>query len=700
MRPFSHRIFRSLGQIVPALLFAASLGLRGADPTVARIWDETLLDAIRIDKPHPPVHARNLFSLSVVMYDAWAAYDPVARGYVYTNKHTALDSAAARRAAISQAAYRLLKSRFVNSVRAADTSAALDARMTGLGYDTNSVSEDPSTPAGLGNLIFHRVNDFFLTDGSRQQQAYADYPPSEGGYQTVNLPLLIGVPGTRASDVSHWQVLAVTDATTQNGIPTDSIQKFLGAHWRDVRPFALARSTVNGPWIDPGPPPQLGGDSLEAFRSNVVAVIRASSELTTEDGVQMDISPGAFGNASLGESRGTGHPLNPVTGLPYAPNMVKRGDFTRVLAEYWADGPHSETPPGHWNVIANRMRDHPDFHARLGGVGPELDPLEWDVKMYFALNAAVHDAACAAWTLKREYDGWRPMSAIRFMALVGQSSDPTDESSYSILGLPLVPGLIELTTAETLAPGGRHEGLYAPVFDEDPRRSRIGRVAIRTWRKPPLNPTNEVAGVGWIRGDDWWTYQARNFVTPAFPGYVSGHSTFSRAAAEVLAAMTGSPFFPGGLSTATFEANHFLRTEMGPSETITLQWATYFDAADQAGLSRIWGGIHAPCDDVPGRVAGAQAGRGAWAKALSYFGALSQEVVPARTALRRDGQQLVFTVDAIPGSFYRLQKASTLEDGFTSVVQEAVAGPGSTLTLTQPLNGSAGYFRVVRTTTP
>ena len=689
-----------LASWVSAGLLLAGGSSVSADPSIARVWDEVLLDAIRIDLPNPPVHARNLFSLSVVMYDAWAAYDPTARGYVYTNKHTAPDLAEARRAAISQAAYRLLKSRFVNAVRAADTAAALDARMTGLGYATNNVSEDPSTPSGLGNLIFRRVNDFFLADGSRQQQGYADRPFADGGYFSINLPLLIGVPGTLATDVSRWQVLAVTDATTQNGIPTDSIQKFVGAHWRDVRPFALARSTANGPWIDPGPPPQLGGDSLEAFRTNVVAVIRASSELSTEDGEQMDISPGRFGNTPLGEYRGVGHPLNPVTGLPYAPNVVKRGDFTRVLAEYWADGPHSETPPGHWNVIANKMRDHPAFRARLGGVGPELDPLEWDVKMYFALNAAVHDAACVAWTLKREYDGWRPMSAIRFMALVGQSSDPSDKASYSILGLPLIPGLIELTTAETLAPGGRHEGLYTPVFTDDPTRSRIGRVAIRSWRKPPLNPTNEIAGVGWIRGDDWWTYQARTFVTPAFPGYVSGHSTFSRAAAEVLASMTGSPFFPGGLSSATFEANRYLRTEMGPSETITLQWATYFDAADQAGLSRTWGGIHAPCDDTPGRVAGAHAGRGAWAKARSHFGPPSVAVSGARAVVRKEAEQLVFTVEAEPGAFYRLQKSATLDGAYSDVVQEAIAGPGTTLTLTQPLNGSAGYFRVLKAAAP
>ena len=58
------------------------------------------------------------------------------------------------------------------------------------------------------------------------------------------------------------------------------------------------------------------------------------------------------------------------------------------------------------------------------GAGPLLDALEWDVKMYFLLNAALHDAAVAAWSCKREYDYIRPISSIRYMGLKGQSSDP------------------------------------------------------------------------------------------------------------------------------------------------------------------------------------------------------------------------------------------------------------------------------------
>ena len=86
-----------------------------------------------------------------------------------------------------------------------------------------------------------------------------------------------------------------------------------------------------------------------------------------------------------------------MTGQPYVPNVVNLGDFTRALTEFWADGPKSETPPGHWNVVANAVSDSPGFELRIGDAGPEVDRLEWDVKLYFALNGAVHDAAVAAW---------------------------------------------------------------------------------------------------------------------------------------------------------------------------------------------------------------------------------------------------------------------------------------------------------------
>jgi len=117
---------------------------------------------------------------------------------------------------------------------------------------------------------------------------------------------------------------------------------------------------------------------------------------------------------------------------------------------------------------------------------------------------------------------------------------------------------------------------------------------------------------------DWVPFQLPTFVTPAFAGYVSGHSTFSRAAAEVMTAFTGTPYFPGGISMWTVPAGE-LQVESGPTQDVTLQWASYYDAADQAGISRLFGGIHISADDLEGRKIGSQVGSAVWELARRHF---------------------------------------------------------------------------------
>jgi hypothetical protein len=588
--------------------------------SVARMWNEEALSAIRIDRPHPPVHARNLFHLSVAMYDAWAAYDSLAVGYLYHEKHATADPHAARNTAISYAAYRLLRERYALSKNASRTLEALDVRMAALGYDPRNTSTDPSQPAGVGNRVAERVAYFTGNDGSYQERNYQDLPPELGGYIPVNAPLLTQASGTWAVDPNHWQPLAFTNALSQNNLPAELTQQFLGSQWLGVRPFALVRADPAKPWIDPGAPPHLLGNGDAQYRDEVVDLIRRSRELSADDDVVVDISPGVLGANRLGANDGSGHPLNPVTGQPYASNRVKRSDFARVLAEFWADGPDSETPPGHWNAIANRVCDHPGSSKRLGGTGALLDNLEWDVKLYFALNSALHDAACAAWSLKRCYDGWRPIEAIRFMGQRGQSSDPND-LTYDPAGLPLVPGLIEKVTFATSAARGRHAGIP------------IGSIAIYTWPGPPADPLTQRSAARWIPAIDWLPYQKRTFVSPSFPGFVSGHSTFSRAAAEVLVRFTGDDYFPGGLGTFVAPQDSFLHIERGPSETVELQWARYQDASDQASISRVRGGIHISADDFAGRINGSAIGGAAYALAHQYFvpepGAAATGVVAA-----------------------------------------------------------------------
>ncbi len=580
-----------------------------ADPgwSVPRRWDEVTLDAIRRALPAPTVHARNLFHVSAAMWDAWAAYDPRASGYFIHEKHTAGDIEAARNEAISYAAYGVLEHRYQDSVGRTDSLLEFNRLMEELCYPIDVTTTEGDSPAALGNRVAAAVIEYGLGDGSNEAGGYAS------DYQPVNPPLAVAASGPdEMKDPNRWQPLQLEQAISQNGIPIDdAVQQFIGPHWGRVAGFALLDAGAEGLPMDPGPPPRLGDPvSDQAYKDAAVEVIRISSELDPGAGVMLDISPGTIGANPLGTNDGHGHPVDPETGEPYAPDIVNLGDYGRTLAEFWADGPHSETPPGHWNVIANEVSDAPGFELRIGGTGPAVDRLEWDVKLYFALNGAVHDAAVAAWGAKGYYDSVRPISMIRYMGGLGQSSDP-DAPAYDPEGLPLVPGLIEVITRKTTAPGERHEALAG----------HEGEIAIYAWAGTPADPQTQTSGAAWILATEWVPYQQPTFVTPAFASYVSGHSTFSRSAAEVLTAITGSEYFPGGLSGWTIPAGS-LDFESGPMHDVTLQWATYFDAADQAGISRLYGGIHIAADDFAGRRMGSACGLAAWAKAQRYYDGL------------------------------------------------------------------------------
>ena len=207
------------------------------------------------------------------------------------------------------------------------------------------------------------------------------------------------------------------------------------------------------------------------------------------------------------------------------------------------------------------------------------------------------------------------------MADQGQSSDP-NLPRYDPAGMMLIDGYIELVRAGDPLAGEEGE--------------HIGKIKLKSWRGPTYiaDPATDLAGVGWILAENWWPYQQSNFVTPAFAGYVSSHSTFSSAAAEVLTLLTGDPFFPGGLGEFRIERNRFLVFEEGPSVDVVLQWATYRDASDQSSLSRMWGGIHPPADDIPARLIGTRIGEDAFALAEAYFSS------PTQGAARRSAAEL------------------------------------------------------------
>jgi len=294
---------------------------------------------------------------------------------------------------------------------------------------------------------------------------------------------------TRVVDPNRWQPLATPDGAGQ---------RFLVPHWGLVAPFALATGwelRPSGPRRDPG----------RSF------LLQAQELL--DDSAGLD-------------------------------------DETKAIAEYWADGPASETPPGHWCLLAQQVS------ARYG------HDLDDDVKLFLALSAALLDAGIACWDAKRTYDSARPITAIRYL-FAGQ---------------------------EVLAWGGLGQGT---------RR---------------------------IRGEDWQPYIA----TPPFPEYVSGHSTFSSAAAVVLARFTGSDRFGAGVTVAAGSS----RVEPGvtPAADVTLSWPTFTDAAVQAGRSRRYGGIHFREGDLTGQAIGREVGARAWEAASALFAGRAAGPPPERPA--------------------------------------------------------------------
>ena len=633
---------------LPILLLVLISSLEGnAQHSVAREWNEQLLEAIRNDFARPTVHARNLFHTSVAMYDAWAVYDDEAEtfflgktvgGYEcpFTTVSAPADIEEAREEAISYAAYRLLRHRFQESPGAFLTVNRLNTLFADLGYDASFTSTDYESgpPAALGNYIAQELIAFGLQDGSNEQFDYANQ-----FYEPVNEPLIVEFPGNPdITDYNRWQPLTLSVFIDQSGnVIPGATPPFLSPEWGSVVPFALNNDDLtiyerDGDqyyvYHDPGAPPYLdtaNGEGNSAEYQYTFALVAAwSKHLSPDDGVMWDISPASIGNVAVeqypttieglrdfydlaeGGDVGTGHELNPVTGLPYEPQMVPRGDYARILAEFWADGPDSETPPGHWFTLLNYVNDHPLLVRQFGGEGEVLEPLEWDVKCYLALGGAMHDAAVTVWGIKGWYDYLRPISALRGMAELGQSTDPA-MPNYHPAGIPLLDGFIELVQEGDPLAGSSNQ--------------HVGKVKFNAWRGPDFVTIPEIqeAGVGWILAENWWPYQRPTFVSPNFAGYISGHSTFSRAAAEMLTALTGDPFFPGGVGEFFAEEDEFLVFEDGPSMDITLQWATYRDASDQCSLSRIWGGIHPPVDDVPGRLIGIDLGMAAFEQARDLF---------------------------------------------------------------------------------
>ena len=529
----------TLTLVLSALLFSAGCTRTDVPPAASEgpsavvHWNEAMLAAIRSDPPAPTVISRQLYLVHQAMYDAWSLYDDTA-------SPTLLDASlrrpseehndANKNAAVSRAAYHVLVHLFPEYEQ--DT-RAFSNLLNHLGYEGDGVED--ASPAGLGLRAAQAVLASREDDGSNAANDYVDttsevYPELYEPFNSA-APEADSAPGQPGFDPNHWQPLRVPTGTVlaENGNPVAADdtpasyqdQSFLTPHWGAVIPFALN----SGNQFRPPAPPQAGSsapytDTLgqtmtndEAYRQQVNQVLSFSANLT---------------------------------------------DYHKCIAEYWADGPRTETPPGHWNALAHGISQR-DQHS-----------IDDDVKLYFALNGAILDASIAAWEAKRAYDFVRPVSAIQHL-YAGQT--------------------------------------------------------IEAWGGPGL-------GTQTIPAESWRPYQSLTFVTPAFPEYVSGHSTFSAAAAEVLTRYTGSNQFYDGVTALPDDFNsdgipdllgqHIVPVggnlfEASPAEVVVLQWETFQDAADEAALSRLYGGIHIQDGDRHGRVMGKQLGSQAYALAERYW---------------------------------------------------------------------------------
>lgn len=609
------------------------------EKSVARQWMDAHLKAIKYDGLGPTIHSRSLYQLSVGMYDAWVVYKGDKEQTVFLGKGFGdyacgfedfplpenVDSA--MEVTMHYYAYRLLTERFgrySSKGRNYDFFVAV-FDSTGLNSGFRSTDYSTGSAAALGNYMAERMNTFALEEPAYEEDGYEgiDYEPANEQIQP-NLP---GVQ--RLMDPNRWQPISTKGYVREKGFSKNLLDwhallvftedVFLTPHWSEIQPFALTKEQET--WIqkddreyrvylDPGPPPYTTNtaEEFDAYRWNFELVSRWSQFNTPFDETLIDISPGAVGgtkdllpntleeyqefyNWETGGTKTTPLKVNPFTKKKYQEHWVKRGDYARCIAEYWVDGVGTYTPPGHWVAMLRDVSDHPDFVRKWKGKGKVLPQLEWDVKSYLALTGALHDAGIAAWSAKVAYDYVRPITAIRWMAGLGQCSDSL-APRYHPQGLRLIPGSIEQVKAGDALAGsnGQH----------------IGKIKLFTWRGPDYvdNQSEDVGGVDWILAENWWPYQQYAFPTPPFAGYVSGHSCFSTAASEIMAYITGSPYFPGGLQTHTFKKDAFLNFEKGPSEDLVLQWATYREASDETCLSRIYGGIHPPIDDIRGRQMG------------------------------------------------------------------------------------------------
>lgn len=325
-------------------------------------WNNILLEAIRAvgrlpgsspdrERGGPPQVARSIGIVYTAIYDAWSAYDGIAKPVHRTTprKPVAQHTEANKRKAISQAAYRALIDQFPPTIYDPAFKATYESLLSAQLAKEGIVIPGPTPPpVDVGNQAADDVLAFRHTDNSNQAGLYADIsiPP----YAPLNKPMAVLLPSAPdAIDYpDRWQALTYLNASHEAKTP-----KFICPHWGGVKPFAL----TSGSQFRPTTPPQ--PVLSQGYLDQAKHVMDIQVHLTPEQ---------------------------------------------KVIAEYWADGPNSELPPGHWTEFAAFVVER--------GAGLNLNE---SVKLYFALSNAIFDASIATWDAKRVFDYVRPVTAIRHL---------------------------------------------------------------------------------------------------------------------------------------------------------------------------------------------------------------------------------------------------------------------------------------------
>lgn len=621
--------------------------------TIVQSWNDFQVNEIRMDNPNPPVHARNLFHGSALIYDIYCNFFKSSSPYLFSQEVPDYPSIKDFESAVDFAMYTFIRNRYKQSRNYPNTLFDLQLYMLNRGYDLRekNINNDPFKIYGIS--VAHVYLQTFTDDGSLEtgdgivdldKDREFDAPYHDSTYISKNTSLVISEPINTFQNIDNWQPLSFDLATTQNGLVANQVQSFLGAQWGNVTPFSLTTDNIQGGiYFNPGSPPTYANDR-NLLLSELEQVLEYSRRLIRGSSPLIDISPLSIGNNVLGSNSGRGYIRNPITKISYQPNIVVAADYYRAIAEYWADGPNSETPPGHWNLIAKKISEKYSSTQKIFGHKIAKNRLEWDAKLYFSLNGALHDAAIAAWACKRFYDSARPISYIRNL---GYSYSPHYQGSSSYSFNDNITQF-QIYTKELAIENN------LPTRDEF-----VNTPILNSWKH--LDEfSNESSNKHLILAASWFPYQADTFVTPAFPGYVSGHSCFSRAAAELLSSFCDSPWFPDGIFEIHVKDLEFDSREFNP---VTLQHASFFDASDEAGISRIYGGIHINSDDIQGRWMGSMVGKNAARFAKSYFTEEYDNTEQVSCQMNsRNHMTLKFTL--VPGRYYQVKYTHDFKNTF------------------------------------